>query len=115
MKFSQIKYHEKTIPTGYVCGTCGVTGYKLWRESGSFLSNQTLECVMCAGASQKKDVTSVDDYGTIDWNGIRIDQIGWRVPAVPTEDGSTMWGYTSVPSAGVKWWESLPTKPMAKL
>lgn len=38
----------------------------------------------------------------------RTDQIGWRVPAVPTEDGDTFWGYTSVPQAGCDWWASLP-------
>ncbi len=36
------------------------------------------------------------------------DQIGWLVPAVPTKEGDTYWGYTSVPQAGVKWWERLP-------
>jgi len=41
----------------------------------------------------------------------RTDQIGWRVPAVPTEDGGTFWGYTSVPQAGCDWWASLPTLP----
>jgi hypothetical protein len=39
------------------------------------------------------------------------DQIGWLVPAVPTEEGDTYWGYTSVPSAGCVWWFLLPLKP----
>jgi hypothetical protein len=30
------------------------------------------------------------------------------VGAVPTEDGSTFWGFSSVPTDGVGWWESLP-------
>jgi len=30
------------------------------------------------------------------------------IPAVPNEDGD-MWGYTSVPENGCKWWEELPT------
>lgn len=38
------------------------------------------------------------------------DQIGWRVPAVPTEEGDTYWSYTSVPDAGVQWWRRLPTR-----
>lgn len=38
------------------------------------------------------------------------DQIGWRVPAVPTEEGDTYWGYTSVPEPGVQWWRLLPTR-----
>jgi len=36
------------------------------------------------------------------------DQIGWRIPAVPTEDGDTFWGYTSVPQDGCNWWARLP-------
>lgn len=28
--------------------------------------------------------------------------------AVPTEEGDTFWGYTSVPDDGVKWWDNLP-------
>lgn len=36
------------------------------------------------------------------------DQIGWRVPAVPTKENDTYWGYTSVPDDGCKWWDNLP-------
>lgn len=43
----------------------------------------------------------------------RTDQIGWRVPAVPTEDG-TYWGYSSVPTPGVNWWKKLPSFPINK-
>lgn len=39
----------------------------------------------------------------------KSDQIGWRVPAVPTEENDTFWGYTSVPQAGCEWWYKLPT------
>lgn len=38
----------------------------------------------------------------------RCDQVGSMVPAVPTEDGMTYWGYTSVPQSGVDWWHRLP-------
>ncbi len=38
----------------------------------------------------------------------RTDQIGWRIPAVPTEDGHSFWGYTSVPQSGCNWWYKLP-------
>ena len=44
---------------------------------------------------------------------IRTNQIGWRVPAVPTEDGETYWGYTSVPQPGCDWWSNLPTATSA--
>lgn len=38
----------------------------------------------------------------------RTDQIGWRIPAVPTEENDTFWGYTSVPEPGCIWWRNLP-------
>ena len=38
----------------------------------------------------------------------QTDQIGWRVPAVPTEENDTYWGYTSVPQPGCDWWANLP-------
>lgn len=41
----------------------------------------------------------------------RTDQIGWRVPAVPTEENDSYWGYTSVPQEGCDWWNRLPTLP----
>lgn len=41
---------------------------------------------------------------------VRTDQIGFRVPAVPTEENDTFWGYTSVPEAGCIWWGNLPTR-----
>jgi len=40
----------------------------------------------------------------------KSDAIGWLVPAVPTEDNETYWGYTSVPDAGVAWWRALPNR-----
>lgn len=40
--------------------------------------------------------------------------IGWMVPAVPTEDGETFWGYTSVPQAGCEWWHRLPATPSGR-
>ncbi len=98
-------------PPEYVCGTCGVGGVKLWREYQTFLSHQTLECCDCAAKSQGKDVSCIDADGRrlLD-DGMRCDQIGWRIPAVPTEEGDTFWGYTSVPEPGVEWWRRLPTR-----
>ena len=39
----------------------------------------------------------------------RSDQIGWRIPAIPTKENDTYWGYTSVPQEGCDWWYRLPT------
>ena len=58
---------------------------------------QMLYCRECAMADQK-----IDDFTLI--RG-KCDVIGWLVPAVPTEDGQTFWGYSSVPEGGVEcWW-----------
>lgn len=80
----------------YACGACGATGVRLWRNYQTFLNSQTLTCRSCS----EKDQDKVLAPGT--------DQIGWRIPAVPTGDRDTFWGYTSVPDDGVKWWDSLP-------
>lgn len=89
------------------CGSCGVTGCKMWREYQTFASHTKILCGTCALRDQGK-------VGPIDADGYRAstygrtDQIGWLVPAVPTHDG-TFWGYTSVPDDGVAWWRELPT------
>lgn len=140
MNFGQIDYAAPIIPATYRCTECGAGGCKLWREYQTFLEHQTLACCDCAGKSEGKDVRAIDAGGKIELTyrptrrqrrctarrGLRgrrgarrvpaemtigrTDQIGWRVPAVPTEDGSTFWGYTSVPDAGVRWWRDLPTR-----
>lgn len=110
MNIGPVDYASDTTPDGYRCGTCGATGCKLWREYQTFLEHQSLSCCDCAGASQKKDVSAIDAAGNIETDFGRCDQIGWRVPAVPTEEGGTFWGYTSVPEAGCAWWKRLPTR-----
>lgn len=106
-----IDYTKHAVPDGYVCADCGAFGVKLWREYQTFLENQVLRCCKCAGKSQNKDVSSIDADGKrVDQTGCRTDQIGWLVPAVPTEDGS-YWGYTSVPAEGCIWWRRLPNRP----
>jgi len=104
-------------PDGYVCSTCCAIGCKLWREYSKFLENQVLRCIDCAGKNQKKDVSNVDELGRIPWEyghgAIQMtDEIGWLVPAIPTEDGITYWGYSSTPETGVDWWRRLPTRPV---
>lgn len=110
-RFGRIYYDSTTVPKRYRCTSCGAHGCKLWREYSTFANHITLECGACALRSQKKE-------GPLDENGRRrcdiiprqmTDQIGWRVPAVPTEEGDTFWGYSSVPERGVAWWRRLPT------
>jgi hypothetical protein len=107
-------------PRNYVCSGCGASGCKLWREYQTCADVTELVCCDCAGKSQNHDVSRITDEGktpfsighyadgteAIQWS----DAIGWRVPAVPTEDGDTFWGYTSVPAEGVRWWKALPTR-----
>jgi hypothetical protein len=111
-----VDYASTTTPLGYVCADCGARGCKLWREYQTFLEHQVLRCAPCAGKSQKTDVSSMDAAGrraipeseSRPLAGTRTDQIGWLVPAVPTPDGASYWGYTSVPEAGCAWWRALP-------
>ncbi len=136
------KYLSGSIPANYICGECGVTGVKLWRDYNTFMDAQTLRCMVCACREQKKSREPTEDGRSLyahddhvyrtsaepeQWlvydpeKGVptdaietkvfsmRTDQIGWRVPAVPTEDGKSYWGYTSVPQPGCDWWGSLPT------
>lgn len=126
-----VDYASTSVPGEYHCGKCGALGIKLWREYQTFLNHQSLLCAACACVEQSENgksysiiesasgvtVTTTYDaklqpqlhamYGGRDSGG---DQIGWRIPAVPTEDGVTYWGYTSVPQKGVDWWNRLPLR-----
>jgi hypothetical protein len=80
-----------------------------------FLSHQSLYCCDCAGKRQERDVSTIDERGRVADRLVgRTDSIGWLVPAVPTAEGDTFWGYTSVPGPGVEWWQRLPTRPVPK-
>lgn len=105
-------YLNGKVPADYKCLQCGATNCKLWREYNTFLDHQRLLCAPCAGADQKKDVSNIDTDGKIPLEHLwKTDQIGWMVPAVPTEECDTYWGYTSVPQAGCEWWRKLPSVP----
>lgn len=87
------------MPIKYECGDCGANGVKLWREYNTFLEHITLRCARCAEKNQKK---------TLDL--LRSDQIGWLIPAVPTPNKESFWGYTSIPQKDVEWWKRLPLR-----
>ena len=91
-------YSEMESPEGYFCKDCGATGVRLYREYNTFLDYQHLRCRACAMSDQNKEVPDLLSEHTI----------GWLVAAVPTEEGNTYWGYTSVPDSGVTWWDNLP-------
>jgi len=109
VKIEPFKYKEGAIPEGYICGKCGAKGCRLWRPYQTFLDGITLLCANCAEKDQKKELEL-----EVDRDYITCDQIGWFVPAVPTEEGDTYWGYTSVPRGGCDWWDSLPIRPGQK-
>lgn len=94
-----VDYSSATAPPAYRCADCGVTGVKLWRQWQTVASEIHLRCVTCALAN----VLVGAAVG-------RTDQVGGMAPAVPTADGETYWGYTSVPDDGVAWWKRLPTR-----
>lgn len=131
--------YAPVIPEGYACSHCGLSGVQLWREYNTFMDQQVLYCVDCACKAQKKPrfdswqktyevVKLADALECIHTNKVLAektewpvekdeynsfpqgDQIGWLIPAVPTEEGDSFWGYTSVPQDGVNWWQSLPLR-----
>jgi len=103
----RFNYSDRLVPVGYRCSSCGATGVKLWRQYNTFACFIELLCVDCAREDQGVDY-EVDEQGFHDEDGLGpCDQIEWLVPAIPTEDGYTYWGYTSVPEAGCRWWDDL--------
>lgn len=93
-------YRDATAPDGYICGDCNATGVRLYREYQTFLEHQKLRCRHCAMKNQFRTYA----------DGPKEHSIGWLVAAVPTEDGTGYWGFSSVPDEGVSWWERLPNK-----
>jgi hypothetical protein len=103
------------VSSDYRCARCDAHGVKLWRQYSAFADNIRLRCVRCACADQGPDARlSPEDFDAAgkhesrDLPGMRTDQIGWLVPAVPDSEGS-FWGYTSVPQDRIAWWRALPT------
>lgn len=104
-----VDYSEAIAPDDYKCSNCDATGIKLWRMYQSF--PRRLLCASCTAEGQNENIDDIDaeGYRSSKFGG-RTDQIGCFVPAIPDEEGSGWWGYTSVPPAGVDWWRNLPTK-----
>ena len=96
-EITPFSYSDNKTPEGYECKDCGVSGVRLYREYQTFLDHQTLRCRECACKNQESEPFLEAEHS-----------IGWLVAAVPTEDGKTFWGFTSVPQEGVEWWNRLP-------
>lgn len=105
---AKFQYATRVCPHEYRCADCDRQGVKLWREYQTF--SPKLLCATCAAKDQEKAIRSIDPNGKISFEGTAhtTDQIGWYVPAVPTEEGTGYWGYTSVPDDGIAWWQNLP-------
>ena len=111
----KLDYNTKNVPPDYFCYKCGSNGVKLWRLYNTFLDHQKLTCVYCSGENEDVDISSVDEGGMIDSDYGVSDQIGSLIPAVPTNECDSYWGYTSVPQDGVDWWKRLGLKSLKEI
>lgn len=103
-------YESGAVPAEYKCKKCGAHGVKLWRQYQTCADAIELLCAPCALHDQN-ETGPVGEDGLREGEYGRTDQIGWLVPAIPTEDLDTYWGYTSVPAPGVRWWRGLGVTP----
>ena len=94
----------------YKCSKCGVENVKLWRQYQTLACYVDLLCAYCAMEDQDKVGVVGEDGRRQSELGDWTDQIGWLVPAVPTVEMDTYWGYTSVPQDRVEWWKKLPIR-----
>lgn len=93
-----VDYATSVLPETYRCSRCPSRGVRLYRQYQTLACHVEMLCRGCALKDQEKDAPDND----------KEHSIGWLVAAVPTEEGDTFWGYTSVPQAGVEWWNRLP-------
>lgn len=103
----EIRPPKAPFTIDYRCGKCGSSGLKLWRGVHGCKSKDGHE-LLCAACLAPGLV--VDEKGKArepGRRGVYSDQVGGWLPAVPV--GDTYWGYTSVPTADVRWWTALPT------
>ena len=101
-------------PDWYKCEQCGATNCRLWRPYQS--TGAQLYCFECAKVDQVEELKTVRSFNRPPTPPYR--ELGWLVLAVPTEEAidahKVYWGYTSVPQAGILWWENLPLTNVEK-
>lgn len=78
---------EKIVP---VCGKCGATGVKIYRDYGMFRRPENDRCNDC------------------------LEDPSWFVPCILDESDGSCWGYTSVPEEDCKKFYALPEKSATK-
>lgn len=104
-------YSVPVTPRGYECGECRAVGVKLWRLYNVFMDRQKLYCVDCVMSKSHRNLQVREDGKFYDEElEVFIDSMGSLVPAVPTKDNKSFWGYTVVPVEGVEWWRGLPLR-----
>jgi hypothetical protein len=93
----------------YKCSKCGAGNCKLWRQYNTFLEHIRLLCAKCVSEAHGKDYV-IDSDGYVFDEDIhqRTRVLGSLVPAIPTVENDTFWGYTSVPEERIRWWKELP-------
>ena len=101
MNLGAIDYASIEVPAAYHCVKCPAVGVRLWRDYQTCADACELLCFHCAVARAGKAGDNLGDY-TPDSSSI-----AWVVAAVPTEDGETFWGYSSVPAMACAWWYSM--------
>jgi hypothetical protein len=104
---------------------CGAAGVKLWRQYNTFLDHIELHCVDCGlkraqklrkfGYSKELICTEVAADGSHLFYGSKNYELNSLVPAVPTAELDTFWGYTSTPQDRWQWWLALPLRQDPKL
>jgi hypothetical protein len=108
--FGKVDYTKEEVPAEYKCSECEATGCKLWRDYG-VSENQNLLCAKCAAKEQEKDISGINSCGQFKEGGKSTNRIGWRIPAIPREQGDMFWSENYVPMTGYAWWVCLPTLP----
>lgn len=104
------KNKDRNFKADYTCDICRKGDRKLWRDYQTFSDYLDLKCAICMTETSKKDYDDAGPFMFLSSHG-STDQYGGLVPAIPTDDGDTFWGYTSVPNEGIAWWYGLPTYP----
>jgi hypothetical protein len=118
--YTDLRPPKTPFTVDYRCGKCRAEGLKLWRgvHGCADADGVELKCARCLAPDVEVDAQGKADMGHChDGCGHliskgRSDQIAGWLPAVPTDD--TFWGYSSVPSADVEWWQALPTYAQVK-
>jgi len=112
------RYADHAVPRGYVCENCKRSGCKLWRPlvpTSRPLEPIPLRCADCACKTMGLDVARIDAKGhlpvRIGREIERIDQIGYWMPAIPTESGTDFLRPTVVSVEALAWWQRLPSRP----